>query len=320
MTVLVTGGAGFVGTAVVRRSLEEGEERPFVFDIEPSTRLLDDVSDRIEAIRGDLGNFSHVLHAVQKSKPRAIYHLGGMLSLNSDADPAGAMRANALGTFHVLEAARLFQVPQVLFSSSMATYALDIQDEAIGDQTLQRPLLFYGATKVFGEHMGLFYRRKYGLDFRSLRYPAVVGPGVKSTGIAQYNSRVIEECAKGQPYTIYVAPHTRHSVLYIKDAARAMLELGRAPIDRIKTVNYVISGIRPAPTSEQVAESVRKRIPAAQIDFAPDPSVQAAMDRLERPMDDRNAQQEWGWTIAYDLDAMVDDFLADLENYPNRYA
>jgi GDP-D-mannose dehydratase len=90
--------------------LRQGEPKPGVFDINPSMQLLDDLSNHIDFMRGDLGNFSHVLNAVKRTKPQTIYHLGGMLSLPSDADPWAAMHANALGTFHVLEAARLFDV------------------------------------------------------------------------------------------------------------------------------------------------------------------------------------------------------------------
>jgi nucleoside-diphosphate-sugar epimerase len=126
MATLVTGGTGFIGVEVVRCLLDRGETRPVVFSRNPSLTRLDDVADRVEVIRGDLGNFSHVLHAVKQAKPRVIYHLGAMLSVPSEADPAAAFQANAMGTFHVLEAARLFEVPQVLFSSSIGVYGLDI--------------------------------------------------------------------------------------------------------------------------------------------------------------------------------------------------
>ena len=177
MATLITGGTGFIGAEVVRLLLEKGETNLVVFDINPSTKRLDDVADQVEIVRGDLGNFSHVLNAVKNAQPSVIYHLGGMLSVPSDADPGAAIRANALGTFHVLEAAKLFEVSQVLFSSSIGTYGLDIQDKVIDDHTLQRPQLFYGATKLFCEDMGLFYKRKYNLDFRCVRYPGIVGPG-----------------------------------------------------------------------------------------------------------------------------------------------
>ena len=81
-------------------------------------------------------------------------------------------------------------------------YGDDIQVDVINDNTLQRPQLFYGITKVFGELTGAFYKRKYGLDFRELRYPSIVGPGVKTPGVVQYTFWVIEECAKGNPFAI----------------------------------------------------------------------------------------------------------------------
>jgi threonine 3-dehydrogenase len=204
MTTLITGGTGFIGAEVARLLLQKGEKKPFVFDINPALHRLDDVAEETEVVRGDLSNFSHVLNVVKAVKPKAIYHLGGMLSVPSDADPAAALQANVLGTFHVLEAARIFEVPQVFFSSTIGTYSRDIpQDAVLNDYTLQRPLLFYGATKVFCENMGLFYKRKYGLDFRGVRYPSVVGPGVKTPGVVQYTSWAIEESAKGKPFTIW---------------------------------------------------------------------------------------------------------------------
>ena len=97
----------------------------------------------------------------------------------------------------------------MLFSSTIGTYGYDIPDKPIDDYTLQRPQLFYGATKVFGEHMGLFYKRKHGLDYRGIRYPSIVGPGVRTPGVAQYTSWVIEHCAQGKPFEMYVDPDFR---------------------------------------------------------------------------------------------------------------
>jgi nucleoside-diphosphate-sugar epimerase len=230
----------------------------------------------------------------------------------SEADPAAAFQTNAAGTFHVLEAARLFEVSRVIFASSMATYGLDIHDEMIRDATIQRPQLFYGATKVFGEHMGLFYRRKYKLDFRGLRYPSVIGPGVRAPGVVQYTSWVVEECAKGNPFTIWVKPETRVPVMYIKDAAQATVQLATAPVERIKTVTYLIDGKKPTPSARELADAVQSRLPTAQITFRPDPEIQRIIDSI-LPLDDHNAQQEWGWKPTYTLERLVEDFLNELQ-------
>ncbi|MBT3603865.1 MAG: NAD(P)-dependent oxidoreductase, partial [Candidatus Latescibacteria bacterium] len=173
MSTLITGGTGFVGAQIVRLLLEQGQQNLTVFDINPNTQNLDDIIDQVTFIRGDLGNFSQVMNAVKKTRPDVIYHLGGMLSVPSDAEPSASLSANVMGTFHILEAARLFDVPQVMFSSTVATYGIDIEESEINDNTLQRPQLFYGATKVFSENMGLFFKKKYGIDFRGIRYPGV---------------------------------------------------------------------------------------------------------------------------------------------------
>ena len=320
MPVLITGGVGFVGAQIVRLLLEKGKKKPVAFDINPNTQNLDGVLDQVEITRGDLGNFSQVMNAVKKARPDVIYHVGGMLSMPSEAEPAASFRANAMGTFHILEAARLFDVPKVVFSSTLATYGMDIQADVINDQTLQRPLLFYGATKVFSEHMGLFYKRKYGLDFRGIRYPSVVGPGVKTPGIAQYNAWVIETCAKGKPFTIWVKPDTPHSILYFRDAARALIQLSDAPVESLRRATYVLAGIHPTPTARQLADVVQKKLPEAHILFDPDPERQQILDDLARPIDDGNARREWNWQPEYDLEHMVDDFLQELKSYPQRYA
>src|SRR4051794_19801490 len=83
MAILVTGGTGFVGAEVVRCLLDQGEQNVVVFDINPALQRLDDVASHVDVVRGDLGNFSHVLDVVRKAQPRVIYHLGGMLSASS---------------------------------------------------------------------------------------------------------------------------------------------------------------------------------------------------------------------------------------------
>jgi len=307
-----------MGVEVVRLLLEKGE-KPVVFSRNPATPKLADVADHVEGIAGDLGNFSQVLNAVKKTQPDVIYHMGGMLSVPSDADPAGAIQANVLGTFHVLEAARLFEVPQVLFASSLGVYGADIREDFIDDNTVQHPLLFYGATKAFAENMGRFFKRKYGVDFRGIRFPSVLGPGIRTPGVAQYNPGVIEECAKGNAFTIWVRPDTRIPIMYFTESARAIVELGQAPVENIKTVNYVLTGITPTPSAGDLADVVRAKIPGAQIEFQPDLELQPILDDIGRRVDDTNAQQEWGWKPGYDLERSVDEFLNEMRSNPQRY-
>ncbi len=311
MATLITGGAGFVGLEVARQLLDGGETEVTVFSRNPSPARLGGLADRVNPVAGDVGNFSHVLDVVKATQPDVIYHLGAMLSVQSDADPASAIQTNAMGTFYVLEAARLFDVRQVIFSSSIGSYGRDIEGETLTDTTLQRPVLFYGATKAFGEHMGLVFKRKYGLDFRGLRYPSVIGPGVTTPGMVQYTSWMIEESAKGNPFTVWTTPETRVPVMYITEAATATVQLAQAPLENIKMVNYLVDGGKPTPTAGDIADAVRAKIPNAMIDFVPDPAMPLLHGRSVT-IDDSRARKEWGWQPTHDLSRMIDDFLASL--------
>lgn len=309
MKTLVTGGAGLLGAALVRKLLAEGEERPVVLDIAWSPDRLKDVKDKFQYIQGDLGNFSQVLSVVKETKPSRIYHVGAMLGQAAEDNPAGAIRINVLGTFYLLEAARLFDVPQVLFASSTSIFARDLPERMLRDHYAKAPFAFYGLTKLFNEGTGEFFRRKYGIDFRGIRYPSIVGPGLRTGGILNYTSAMIDFGVRGEPYTAEVDPDTTVAVVHIADAARAMVDLAKAPADRIKTVNYLIDGVKPVLKAAEMADKVRAKIPRAQIDFKPNEYWRPILKMAAVPIDDEPARTEWGWKPSYDYDAIINDFL-----------
>lgn len=318
MSVLITGGTGFIGASLTRLLLSRQASDVTVFDINPSTQRLDDIASQVNIRQGDLGNFSQVLNAVRRSQPKVIYHLGGMLSVPSERDPQGAFQANAMGTYHVLEAARILNVPQVIFSSSIGTYGYGISDDSMNDLTLQRPVLFYGACKVFGEHMGLFYRRRYNIDFRCVRYPSIVGPGVRTPGALQFVSEMIESSARGNPYCIRLRPDTRVPLLSIQDAARAAVELALADADSIQMVNYLVAGV--CPTIQELADVISDRIPTANITFDVNEKLQHQVDQAVHPIDDQFARKEWNWKPQDTTESMVTDILNELQQHPQRYS
>jgi threonine 3-dehydrogenase len=311
--VLVTGATGFLGSHLVRLVLERSEGKVIASDISSSTNNLEDVLDRITFVRSDVGNFTSVLRLVKTHKPLTIYHTGAMLAPACDDDPQAGIQANALGTFHILEAARLFGVRQVIFASSVSIFdAVNTRDKVIDDYSLARPEGVYNAAKLFSENLGLFYRRKYGFDYRGLRLPAIVGPGAKTHGFAEYFNKAIDESVKGNPYTIYVAPHTRMPILHVQDVARAFVDLVQAPREQIKTVNYLVLGPLPlqAPSAQELVDAIRVRIPAAKLDFKVDEAFQKAFEVVVgRPFDDKYARQEWGWKPRFGMADIVDDFI-----------
>ena len=309
MSVIVTGGTGFLGSQVVRLLNEKGE-KVVVFDLFPNEKNLADVLDKVEIVRGDLGKFSNVLRLVETVKPTAIHHIGAMLAPSCDADPEAGVAANGLGSYYILEAARLFGVSQVIFASTVGVLsAAHPTDTTIHDYSPTRPSSVYGAAKLFSENMGLFYRG-LGLDYRGLRLPALIGPGTTGHGYAEYFNKTIEESVKGNPYSVYVEPRNRMPLVHSKDAARAFLDLAAAPAEGIKTVNYIVIGPKPSPSAQELVGMVNAKIPGAKIDFKVDDNIQRRLDEIMRlPFVDDYARKEWGWKPEYELEEIVNSFL-----------
>jgi threonine 3-dehydrogenase len=319
MSVLITGGCGLIGSTLDRMLVDRGEQ-VWVFDRQISSSRLSGIEGRVKTIRGDLGNFSHVLEAVRDSAPTVIFHLGAMLSIPANADPPGAFSTNVDGTFHVLEAARLFGAARVVFTSTTATYGMDITGEVIDDCTLQRPTTLYGTTKVFGELLGRFYRTRYGVDFRAVRFPSIVGPGATVEHVSIYNSWAVEKAVLGEPYDIFVEPNIKCPVLYFKDAARSLLDLAAAPKETVQAVCYTLAGIDPMPSAGELAAAILERFPQAALRFSPKAFPMEYHSKLQGlTFDDRSARREWGWKPEYTLKSMIADFATEFTAHPERY-
>ena len=198
MAILITGGSGLIGASLTRMLIESGE-RPAVFDIAPIHPALRKLESKFSYFQGSLDQLPDLLNVIKTEAIDTIFHLGGMLSLPSERKPWASFQANVVGTFNVFEAARLEKVKKVLYSSTIATYSKDIRSDVIDDFTLQRPTTMYGATKVFGELLGRVYARKYGIDFRGVRFPSVVGPGAKTAHMSDLPGVDHRGAAEGQP-------------------------------------------------------------------------------------------------------------------------
>ncbi len=306
MTKLITGGTGLIGSEVAKMLVEKGE-RPVLFDIAPNFEAIQSIQDKVTVIRGDLANWSEVFNVIKDYKIKSIFHFGGMLSLPSDANPWAAYRVNANGTMHILEAARLFDVEKIIFTSTIATYARQTEQPfPIDESTLQRPENMYGITKLFCELLGRFYINKFGLDFRAIRYPTVVGPRAKTKHMSQYMAWMIDYALENKPFEVWVTEDTRVPCIYYKDAANALIMLHDAPASNIKTRVYTLTGI--TLTAGEFANKVKKHIPSSQITFKPDPEVVKMMGKGFGPIDDSPARKEWGWKMRFNMDDMIKDF------------
>jgi nucleoside-diphosphate-sugar epimerase len=207
--VIVTGGAGFIGTLLVRRLLAgpvaAGGAGPapvdevVVADLAAPQPLVA-ADPRVRAVTGDLAEVAGDLGTAD-----VIFHLAGVVSGAAEADFDLGMRGNVDGTRAVLEHARAHRVPPVLvFSSSLAVFGADPAlvsadpDWTVGDDTLPRPQTSYGIQKFIGEQLVADYTRKGFVRGRSVRLMTVsVRPGRPNAAASSFMSGIVREPLAG---------------------------------------------------------------------------------------------------------------------------
>ncbi len=310
MAILITGGAGFIGAQLAREFLKRGEEIVIFDKVIPDSLFASE--KKVTKINGDITNWPEVLNAVQQHRVETVFHLAAILSAVSEANPWASVNINALGTFYVLEAARLFQVKKVLYTSSMGTYTVT-QDTIVTEETRQRPTLIYGVTKVFSELLGLYYHRKFGIDFRGIRFPQLIGPNVKTFGFGQYHPWLIEAAIKGEPFDVWTSEDTILPLLYIKDAIRSLILLHDADQRKIITRVYNLGQIMPPPTARDLVQVVKRYYPDAKINFKPDPNAAIGLATIPKIIKGDQAEKEWGWRVTYSLEDTVKDFIEEFK-------
>jgi threonine 3-dehydrogenase len=322
MAKLVTGGTGYIGAETVRQLVDRGEE-VVAFDIAIAAYRLEGIEKKVKIVRGDLGNFSEVLNVVKDNKIDAIYHMGSLLSYVSELNPWSSFRANVMGTYHVLEAARLFGVPKMMFTSTLGTFGLGVK-EVIDDWTIQRPLGLYGCGKLYGEGLGRWYGNKFGIDFRAVRYALMIGPNVRTPG--HWAPPMIEDAILGKPNICqYGTPESGGSWVYMSDAAKAAIDLLDAPAEKIQTRMYNVTSIPENTYAKETEEYLKKRFPGFQVTYQADPALKAMGSRrsMSSPIkvfSDAGAKKEWGWKPNFSSkEAIIDQFEKDVKSHPARY-
>jgi len=310
MTILITGGSGWLASFLIKDLLAEGYTNIVIMDIAPPNKtLLRDAIHKVKYVHGDVRVWSDLVFIIKEHNVNDIFHLAALLTAQSEEAPHEAFAINAVGTFNVLEVARLFDIEKVVFPSSIATYGPGVR-EPVDENQPQVPTNFYGITKLLGERLGLYYFHKYNVDFRGVRFPRLVGPYRGGGGTAAYPSRMIEEVILRKYYECELNEDYTIPIMYVKDASRFLVKLYQA--SNVKTRIYNVQGL--VVRAKDIVEALSRHIPGAVIKL-PEKTVRIF---LEIPLyyDDSRAKDELKWSLQYDtIDKIIVDFMHEL-SYP----
>ncbi|MEP7330123.1 MAG: D-erythronate dehydrogenase [Betaproteobacteria bacterium] len=216
MRIVITGGAGFLGTRLARKLLERGT----LTDARGQSRtiasvvLLDVIAaatiddPRVTSITGDLADPATIARAVTRETD-SIFHLAAVVSGQAEADFDIGMRVNFDATRALLERCRTLSAPpKFVFTSSLAVFGGPLPD-SVPDNAVVTPQGSYGAQKAMGEFLVYDMTRKGFIDGRSLRLPTVtVRPGKPNKAASSFASGIIREPLAGVVGICPVAPST----------------------------------------------------------------------------------------------------------------
>jgi UDP-glucose 4-epimerase len=221
MRILVTGGAGFIGSHVVDTYIEAGHDVFVVDDL--STGKLENLHPRAHFIHADLLDLA-VRKLIAAEKIEVVNHHAAQMDVRrSVADPLFDARVNLLGMLNVLEGAREAKVKKVIFSSSGGTvYGEQTEFPASEDHATQ-PISPYGVSKRSGEHYLYFYSVEYGIPYIALRYANIYGPRQDPHGEAGVVAIFTLRLLSGQQPVINGDGKQTRDYVFVKDVARANL-------------------------------------------------------------------------------------------------
>ncbi|MEI7541837.1 MAG: SDR family NAD(P)-dependent oxidoreductase [bacterium] len=283
-TVLVTGGAGFIGSNMTDALLDSGYKVIVVDNL--STGLKENINSKALFIKGDVRNPKD-LDKVFKNKIDAIFHIAGCAStIKSFDDPAADLNTNVLGTINIINYAIKYKVNRLLYASSMTSYG--VPDAIPVKETMgTRPIAYYGITKYAGERYvlatGLRTDMGFKLNTTAFRMFNVYGRRQSLTNPYQgVVSIFIGNVLRGEAVTVFGDGLQSRDYVHISDVAKAWI----GAIDNKKSFNEVFnlgSGIR---------VSVNQLIDITLKSFGKTRKTNKVIYKTARPGDQRHMQAD----------------------------
>lgn len=282
MKVLVTGGAGFVGSHVLDRLQAHGHE-PRNFDLFASPYHCN--GNGVDTVVGDLRDESTVRAAVRGCD--VVIHLAAVADVNHVVeDPVRAEDVNVRGTRILLDAARAEGVDRFVYASTVWVYGNALDDRPVTEDTpLTLPTHLYTATKLAGEMYTRSYGELYGLPYTILRFGIPYGPRARAAAVL---ATFVARAREGQPLSIAGDGAQTRQFVYVEDLAEGIVAaLAPQAVDR--TYNLVRNE---SVSIRQIADIVRDLVADVPIVHG---QPRAADVKLAQVSGER-ATLELGWT------------------------
>jgi len=245
----------------------------------------------------DVTDFKRYDEIVAEHKVDYIVHLAAILSALGERFPDRATNVNVYGCVNALNIAR-DRKARIFVPSTIAVFGGNHFPKVNTpvDVVLQ-PETIYGISKVFNENIGTYYHNKFGVDFRSIRYPGVISSEKYDfNGTTDYSTEIFFHALEKKYYKCWLGPKTDLPMIYIDDCISGTIQFLKADGASLKRKVYNMAGISFNP--EQLGASIKKMMPDFKIDYEPD-FRQKIADAWPKSIDDSESKKDWG--CSYDI-------------------
>lgn len=294
MKVLVTGGAGFIGSHIVDALVARGDEVVVLDDLSGGSR--DNLPPGVPILEIDVADPASV-KMIAGARPPAVVHAAAQVSVaHSMADPARDREVNVVGTAHVLEGAKQAGCERVVFiSTGGAIYG---ETSGAGEAAMPRPKSYYSAHKYLAER----YFEMSGLSYGIARLANVYGPRQRSDLEGGVVSIFSERLQAGEPIVIQGSGQQYRDFVYVADVVSAVLAMLDSRLDG----TWNVATGRPTTVLELLAALETRIAPATTIRH----EASRPGDLFASVLLNDQIRQDLGWQPRFDLAAGLDDMLA----------
>ncbi|MEA2036259.1 MAG: NAD-dependent epimerase/dehydratase family protein [Nanoarchaeota archaeon] len=271
MKIMVTGGAGFIGSHVVDRLVNEGHDVSVLDDL--STGLAVNINKGAKLYEGDVKRQAGIILKIVR--PDFLIHHAAQIDVRSSVeDPLNDARQNIIGSLSLIEACREYGIHKIVFASSGGTVYGNSDDLPIKESAELKPENPYGIAKATIEKYLQFYFEKYGIDYVALRYSNVYGPRQNPKGEAGVISVFIDQMLKEETPCIWGDGNQTRDFVYVEDVVNANLAAlrysGNNHIFNIgsqqeTSVNEVFDILRPTLDSKEPSYNPEYKEPISRI-------------------------------------------------------
>ncbi|SES41246.1 SDR family NAD(P)-dependent oxidoreductase [Salipaludibacillus aurantiacus] len=264
--VLVTGGAGFIGSHVTDFLIDEGTHVVILDNLSSGDLKNINKSMHVTFIEGDVRDTKAVQDTFERHPEiGAVVHMAAQSKVGpSIENPHEDLAINVSGTLNLLEEARKKNVKTFVYASSAAVYG-HVDNLPVTEETPTRPLSPYGVSKLSAEEYVKAYSRLYDMNVAALRFANVYGPRQSAATEAGVITIFIERLLAGEQPVIQGDGQQTRDFIYVEDVARAVMKVLEDPAKNKGAVFNVSSE-----TSTSVEELLRKICGALNVPFTPD--------------------------------------------------